>query len=469
MLLKFFRLFYFAFIFLLCFSSPAYAYLDPGTTSLLLSSAVAVLASVLYFLKTLFYKLARGGFSSFFAPELPNKQNAIVIYSEGKQYFGVFKPIVDAFEKHHYPYTYYTSDENDPILQFKSNIAHIECIGQNNRAYARLNTLSADIVLMTTPQLDILQIKKSKGVKHYCHILHSPGLVDSYEIFALDCFDSVFTNSIIHTDFIREVEHIRHLKTKQIEMVGLTYMDYLNEKLNHLNHLKNQKSTVNAKFFPKNNNNNKTILIAPSWGRNALFAKYGMKLLKPLCETKHNIIIRAHPQSYISQADLIAHLQQETQPYSNCVWDKQTDNIDALSESDCIIGDFSGVLWDYLLLFNKPILVVHFEFNLIGYDLEDTSRQKAWSDIELPKVSHFLEEKDFENIEQVIENAFNDKQKEESRNKMKELLWQHPGKSGENTFKALLKIRQNLLKESLGEKMHTYEEICALENLIQQG
>lgn len=127
------------------------------------------------------------------------------------------------------------------------------------------------------------------------------------------------------------------------------------------------------------------------------------------------------------------------------------------------------MLWDYLLLFNKPILVVHFEFNLIGYDLEDTSRQKAWSDIELPKVSHLLEEKDFENIEQVIENAFNDKQKEENRNKMKELLWQHPGKSGENTFKALLKIRQNLLKESLGEKMHTYEEICALENLIQQG
>lgn len=48
---------------------PAFAYLDPGSGSLLLSSVVAVFASVVFFIKNLFYKLTSpstllsGGFS----------------------------------------------------------------------------------------------------------------------------------------------------------------------------------------------------------------------------------------------------------------------------------------------------------------------------------------------------------------------------------------------------------------------
>ncbi|WP_394994368.1 hypothetical protein [uncultured Helicobacter sp.] len=60
---------------LLCLSCvPAFAYLDPGSGSLLLSSIVAVFASVVFFFKNLFYKLTSpstflsGGFSSGFSP-----------------------------------------------------------------------------------------------------------------------------------------------------------------------------------------------------------------------------------------------------------------------------------------------------------------------------------------------------------------------------------------------------------------
>ncbi|WP_394951287.1 hypothetical protein [uncultured Helicobacter sp.] len=49
---------------------PAFAYLDPGSGSLLLSSVVAIFASVVFFIKNIFYKLTSprtllsGGFSS---------------------------------------------------------------------------------------------------------------------------------------------------------------------------------------------------------------------------------------------------------------------------------------------------------------------------------------------------------------------------------------------------------------------
>ncbi len=179
------------------------AYLDPGTGSLLLSSIVAIFASAIYFIKGFVYKMGGGNrYKLALAKKLqkpnathlantPNStnnsldstiqipQNSIVIYAEDKRYYSLFKPIIDAFERLHYPYTYFTSDSRDPMLEFQSQIAHIECIGNDNKAFARLNSLEADICLMTTPQLDVLQLKRSKGVKHYCHILAFVHIVNS--------------------------------------------------------------------------------------------------------------------------------------------------------------------------------------------------------------------------------------------------------------------------------------------------
>ena len=52
----------FSFFILLCLSpSIAFAYLDPGSGSLLLSSIVALFASALFFIKNLFYKIISFG------------------------------------------------------------------------------------------------------------------------------------------------------------------------------------------------------------------------------------------------------------------------------------------------------------------------------------------------------------------------------------------------------------------------
>ena len=237
----------FVFLFLL-FVPNAYAYLDPATSSLLLSSVVALIASAIYALKSFFYKISWGGFSF---KKHAQTSNGIVIYGEDKRYFSVFLPILEELEKLHVPYLYYTNDENDPALFYPAQCGKIECIGKGQNAWNKLNTLRADVLLMTTPHLDVYQIKRTKGVKHYCHILHSAGL-DMYEIFALDYFDSVLTNSDIHTDFIREVEHIRQLKPKRIEVVGCTYLDVLHRKLlslkqNNLNNL-NDSTPPPSKF-----------------------------------------------------------------------------------------------------------------------------------------------------------------------------------------------------------------------------
>ncbi|MGX2983430.1 CDP-glycerol glycerophosphotransferase family protein [Helicobacter sp. 23-1045] len=463
---------------ILLFSQNLNAYLDPGTGSLLLSSIVAIFASLLYFLKGAFYKIKMGGGSrrilsrkksqnlaknaestadSAFLAQIP--QNSIVIYAEDKRYYSLFKPIIDAFERLHYPYTYYTSDERDPMLEFQSNFGHIECIGADNKAFARLNSLEADICLMTTPQLDVLQLKRSKGVKHYCHILHSLPHIDNYEIFALDYFDSVFTNSPIHTDFLREVEKIRGLKHKQVAIVGCPYLDYLAEKVKDLRETQSQDKQTH---YP-------IILVAPSWGREALLSKYGMNLLKPLLDSGYHIIIRPHPQSYISEKEMLDSLHAQTSHYENLKWDNRTDNIHAFAQSSLIIGDFSGVLFDYLALFSKPIITAEFHFNVIGYDLEDTSHKTPWVANALREISTSIAPSDFGNIKDIIDSTLKDKLQAQNRAKYKELLWHYQGCGGERTAIELIKIHKRILEESLGEEIYTHKQILAVDKLLQNA
>ena len=214
---------------------PAFAYLDPGSGSLLLSSVVAVFASVIFFLKNLFYKLTSpsaflsGGFSSRGGGNYTLKDH-LVFYSEGKQYYHTFKPILDALDSLKHPYTYLTSGQDDPALLRESarSFGTFTYIGEGNKAYIKLNTLKADICVLTTPGLDVLQIKRSRGVRHYCHIVHSLTPM-TYRVFGLDYFDSVLVANEIQRDFVREVEMAHNVKRKYIGVVGSTYLDELSQ------------------------------------------------------------------------------------------------------------------------------------------------------------------------------------------------------------------------------------------------
>ena len=217
---------------------PAFAYLDPGSGSLLLSSVVAVFASVVFFIKNLFYKLTSpstllsGGFSPRGGGNSTLRDH-IVFYSEGKQYYFTFKPILDALDSLKHPYTYLTSGEDDPALarEGSQSFGTFTYIGEGNKAYIKLNTLKADICVLTTPGLNVLQIKRSRGVRHYCHIVHSLTPM-TYRAFGLDYFDSVLVANEIQKDFVREVEAAHSVKRKYIGVVGSTYLDELSKLRN---------------------------------------------------------------------------------------------------------------------------------------------------------------------------------------------------------------------------------------------
>jgi hypothetical protein len=203
-------------------------YIDPGTGSALFSIAIGVAATLFFVFQALWIRLKTfilGGR----ALKISKHYHDYVIYCEGRQYINVFKPVLEEFENRGIELLYLTGAENDPAMT--AGYVNIKCeyIGQDNRAFTRLNFLSAGIVLMTTPGLDVFQLKRSKYVKHYMHILHAISDFPGYTLFGHDYFDSILLTAEYQKNMIRKLERIRNLPPKQLIVAGCTYLDVFAE------------------------------------------------------------------------------------------------------------------------------------------------------------------------------------------------------------------------------------------------
>ena len=391
-------------------------YIDPGTGSMLFSILIGAAATLFFVAKAAWIKLkillsGKKDCSGI----VDASYKTYVIYNEGNQYWNVFKPVADEFEKRKIPLMYYTSSKTDPIFDQKYEFVTSEYIGEGNTAFAKLNMLSAGFVLMTTPGLQVYQLKRSKSVKHYSHVLHMPNDATTYRLFGLDYFDSVLLTGDYQKDDIRTLEKNRGINSKDLVTVGCSYLDVLSEKINSI---------------PAEENHVFTVLVSPSWGEVGVLKRFGEKLLDPLAATGWKIIVRPHPQSKKSEADMLKRLEERYKDNANVEWDYNRDNIYSMKKADIMISDFSGIVFDYTFLCNKPVMYVNTDMDLRPYDAYDLNKQ-LWQFSVLEKMGIKLEEKDFANIKEVIQNASDSPELAKQRKIAKETAWMNIGKAGE--------------------------------------
>ena len=96
-----------------------------------------------------------------------------------------------------------------------------------------------------------------------------------------------------------------------------------------------------------------------------------------------------------------------------------------------MISDFSGIIFDYTFLFDKPLLYVDTNFDTRPYDMDDVP-DKAWQFETVEKFGIKLEEKDFSNIKDIIQNASDSKELKEAREQAKKEAWFNIGHSAEH-------------------------------------
>ena len=403
-----------------------FLYIDPGTGSMLFSILIGAIAT-LYFLgraAILKVKLLLGAKKDGVAIT-DNNFKQYVVYNEGMQYWNLFKPVCDEFERRQLELTYYTSAEKDPVFEQGYQFVKPEFIGEGNKAFVRLNMLSAGVVLMTTPGLNVYQLKRSKRVKHYAHVVHATGDATLYRLFGVDYFDSVLLTGDYQIADLRQLEEQRGLPAKELVSVGCPYLDVLQQKI---------------AAVPSEENHPFTVLVSPSWGAAALLSRYGEKLLDPLVATGWRIIIRPHPQSKKSEAELLSRLEARYKDKANVEWDYERDNIYAMKKSDIMISDFSGIIFDYTFLCDKPVMYSIGQIDLRAYDAYDINEGKdLWQFKILERMGIALEESDFGRIQQVIESVKDNPQLADARKEAKVAAWMYQGNAGKQIVDFMVK------------------------------
>ena len=400
-------------------------YIDPGTGSMLFSILIGATATVFFIAKAFWLKLklfitgGKGG-------KTDKSYKKYVIYSEDKRYWNVFKPILDEFEARKTEITYYVANDQDPFFDEHYQYVKAEVIGEGNKAFAKLNMLSAGIVLMSTPGLQVYQLKRSKNVKHYSHIFHSCTDSTMYRLFGTDYFDSILMTGDYQAEDIRFLEKQRGLPAKELVTVGCTYLDVLKEKMASIPAEKDHKFTV---------------LVSPSWGPSALLSLYGEKLLDPLVASGFHIILRPHPQSKKSESEMLARLEERYKNAENLEWDSNRDNFYSMKRADLMISDFSGIVYDYTFLCDKPVMYATTEMELGPYDAYDCGHE-IWAVSTLHKIGIELKEADFPNIKQIIQNASDSPDLAAKRAEAKAEGWMHIGEAAKRTTDYMFKIME---------------------------
>jgi hypothetical protein len=414
--------------FVFVFAPPLFAYIDPGTGSMLFSLLTGIAVTAFFFLKNLLIKVKGGLFIKGTAVKQAERHR-LVIYSEGKQYWNVFEPIVRELAARHIPCVYYTSGEDDPGLAFTSPHIQARCIGTGNTAYRFLNFLEADVCLMTTPGLDVLQLKRSPAVRRYVHILHTVTDATTYRLFGIDYYDGVLLTGEYQKRDIRALEQKRSLKEKSLWTVGCIYLDSLYERLN-AGQLSHREAA-------------KTVLVAPSWGANGILRRYGLALLEPLAQSSYRVIIRPHPQSALVERDTIERLRASLASYQNVEWNFDAENLTALSRADILISDFSGVVFDYAFLFNRPVVYPAFTFDKRPYDMADIA-EEAWTFRAIRDIGFALNEADFAGIGRFLEKIpATDSAYIEKIRRLKDEAWMHCGEAGKRAVDVLVELMES--------------------------
>ena len=318
----------------------AHAYLDPGTGSMLLSVVVGLISGAYFVVRKLPAAL-RALFFRLTGKTDQMKGSDLTFYAESAAYWMTFKPILEALEKRGIKSTYLTSAENDPVFSCGLSCVCPRYIGKSNSAYTALGFLQSKVFVLTTPGIDVLQIRRSPGVKRYVHVVHAVGDIHTYKLFSFDYYDAVFCSGPAQAKSLRALEKLRGTRPKDLLLLGCPYLDEL---------------TRRAQNAPDPEPN--TIIIAPTWGKNGLLTRTGSTIPRMLTEAGFHVILRPHPQSFVSEIDLMQKLAQELSDCTNIEWDRNPDGFASLCRAKLMVSDISGVIFDFAFVFLRPVVSV---------------------------------------------------------------------------------------------------------------
>ncbi len=410
-------------------------YIDPGTGSMFFSLCIGLLSVVWFGVRKLYMKL------KYLTPgkvKADKNKLPLVIYSNDKRYWQVFEPICRELNEREFNVTYLTASPDDPALNCSYPYLDAEFIGEGNKQFTRMNFLNAWMVLSTTPGLDVYQWKRSKAVNYYIHILHAISAT-GYTFFGIDFYDALILSAEFQKEEIRELERIREEPEKEIVLAGLPYWDEMEKKNVETGAVQDHETTV---------------LLAPSWRELGLLSRYGSKLIDILLDTGYHIIIRPHPQSFVSEKEMLQKLMEKYPSSNQLEWNRDQDNFEVLKRADIMISDHSAVIFDFAIVFDKPVICSDIDFKDTVYDLEwleDKPGGKTWTQRARKRIGKILTDDNLPMLKQMIDQCLTDEEVKIRMQEVRDEAWPYRGRGAENTAVYLINKYHELTSKKEAE------------------
>jgi hypothetical protein len=140
---------------------------------------------------------------------------------------------------------------------------------------------------------------------------------------------------------------------------------------------------------------------------------------------------------------MLEKLAERYKDAANLEWDFESENIYSLAKSDIMISDFSGVIYDYMFLFDKPVLYVLQGFDIRLYDadyLGENAIDQLWQYRTLKETGVEIKEDHFEFIAETIQKMTITGGFESARLEAKKTAWAYQGEAGKRVVDFITEI-----------------------------
>ena len=322
----------------------------------------------------------------------------LIFYSEKSGFYKYFSGIIQyILNNSNIEIHYITSDPNDNIFNTKKDRLNTYYVGKN-KLISLFMKIEADVVVMTTPDLQKYYLKKSLVRKDVEYIYLDHGMTSlnlTLRTGALDYFDTIFANNEEQVKEIKEIEKLRKTKQKNIVKVGFPFIDDLIKKYKKDNYKSDEKS----------------LLIAPSYQQDNILESCIDDILEKLLNTEYKIIVRPHPQYIQRNPEKVNDLinKYENKFNNNFYFELDFSTNESIYRSDLLITDWSGIGIEYSLTTTRPTLYINTKMKIINKDYKKINVEPI--DIVLRnKIGKAIEKQDIKKIKNIVDKLISSKE-----------------------------------------------------------
>jgi CDP-glycerol glycerophosphotransferase (TagB/SpsB family) len=153
---------------------------------------------------------------------------------------------------------------------------------------------------------------------------------------------------------------------------------------------------------------NKVVLVAPTWKEYSIINRFGVSFFNNLLKnSSYDIILRPHPQSYVSFPKIIGEIEETFKNEPRFAIDRNPSGIQSMAKADLMISDLSGVIWDYAFLFSKPVLLLKTDFDSIeGFEGSELDYD-MWEIRERKRLGRVFDETEVDHISEICNGLIN--------------------------------------------------------------